>query len=60
MLLQPTWMLVSYITLAYPCFHSIQKTPLHMAAKEGHIDAVEWLVNNSADINMKNHDGVSL
>ena len=49
MLLQPTC----------SCFHSIQKTPLYMAAKEGHIHAVEWLVNNGADINMETHDGVS-
>jgi len=31
------------------------ETPLHYAAKNGHISVVKYLVNNKADINPKNH-----
>ena len=31
------------------------ETPLHYAAKNGHISVVEYLVNYKADINAKNH-----
>jgi len=31
-------------------------TPLHLAAEEGHLIVVEYLVNQKADINAKNKD----
>jgi len=31
-------------------------TPLHYAAKNGHLCVVEYLVNQKADINAKNSD----
>ena len=36
-----------------------QQTPLHLAAREGHMDTVEFLINNEADINIQDNDGVS-
>ena len=39
-------------------FH--QRTPLHVAAEAGHVDTVEYLVNNGADINFKDDDGVNI
>ena len=35
-----------------------QGTPLHLAAEEGHADAVQCLVDNGADINIKDINGV--
>jgi len=32
-------------------------TPLHLAAYNGHLNVVEYLVNQRAEINLKNHDG---
>ena len=32
-------------------------TPLHYAAREGHLSVVEYLVNQKADINAKNYHG---
>jgi len=31
-------------------------TPLHYAAREGHLSVVEYLVNQKADINSKDSD----
>ena len=36
-----------------------QQTPLHLAAREGHMDTVEFLINNGADINIQDNNGVS-
>ena len=38
-----------------------QRTPLHLAAKEGHTNTVTYLIgyNNGADINTKDMFGVS-
>ena len=36
-----------------------QSTPLHEAACKGHVDIVRYLVEQSADINNKDRDGVS-
>ena len=36
-----------------------QWTPLHIAAREGHMNTVELLINNGADINIQDTDGVS-
>ena len=33
------------------------ETPLHIAAREGHIDIAELLINKGADINAKNNYG---
>lgn len=32
-------------------------TPLHIAAQEGHVDIVDYLLSNQADPNIKNKDG---
>jgi len=32
-------------------------TPLHHAAKKGHLEVVEYLLNQKCEINMKNQDG---
>ena len=34
-------------------------TPLHHAAEEGHVDAVQYLVGEGGDINIKDGGGVS-
>ena len=39
--------------------YSNQKTPLHLAAVEGHVDTVKYLVNKGVDINIKDINGVS-
>lgn len=39
---------------------SYQRTPLHIAAAEGHVDIVVYLVKNGADINMKDKKGVGV
>jgi len=36
-----------------------QNTPLFWAAKGGHLDAVTRLVGKGADVNIRNHSGVS-
>ena len=36
-----------------------QRTPLHMAVKEGHKGIVEYLVKKKANINSKDTKGVS-
>ena len=33
-------------------------TPLHLAAKSGHIKIVTYLCDDEADINIQNNDGV--
>jgi len=35
-------------------------TPLHYAARDGHLSVVEHLINQKADINAKNSDVVLL
>lgn len=40
-------------------YYSNQKTPLHLAAVEGHVDTVKYLVNKGVDINIKDINGVS-
>jgi len=32
-------------------------TPLHRASKKGHLSVVEYLVNQKAEMNVKNKDG---
>ena len=36
-----------------------QSTPLHEAARKGHVDIVRYLVEQGADINIKDEDEVS-
>jgi len=36
-----------------------QYTPLYMAARNGHTDTVQCLIDKGAGINIKNNDGVS-
>ena len=36
-----------------------QNTPLHLAAKEGSYNAVRYLVDKGADVNIRNQFGVS-
>lgn len=40
-------------------FPLYQKTPLHLAAGQGHIDVVKCLVDAGADIIAKDMDGVT-
>ena len=47
------------VALAMTCFSLKQWTPLHLAAREGHMTTVEFLINNGADINIQNNDEVS-
>ena len=51
-------MLVFYIT--YLKFVAIlyQRTPLHIAAKEGYDSTVEYLAEKGADMNITDHNGV--
>ena len=35
------------------------KTPLHFAAQQGTLQAVEWLLKNGADVNAKDNKGVT-
>ena len=35
-------------------------TPLHLAAKRGHITIVTYFCNEGADINIQDNDGVNL
>ena len=42
-------------------FHSLhQWTPLHIAAKQGQQDMVEYLIGKEASIDIKDNDGVSV
>ena len=41
-------------------FSLYQRTPLHIASKEGYRYTTECLVDKGADINMKDDDGVSV
>jgi len=36
-----------------------QNTPLHLVAKEGYLNAVRYIVDKGADVNVRNHCGVS-
>lgn len=36
-----------------------QCTPLHIAAREGYVGIVRWLVGKGADIKIQDSDGVS-
>ena len=47
------------VALAMTCFSLKQWTPLHLAAREGHMNTVEFLINNGADINIQDTDEVS-
>ena len=38
----------------------IQRTPLHIAVKEFRVKTVKFLVDNQADINSQDNDGVSM
>lgn len=40
------------VALAMTCYSLKQWTPLHIAAREGHMNTVELLINNGADINI--------
>ena len=47
------------------CFYTLvfsleQKTPLHIAAEEGRIDIVKYLVDNEAHINARDNHRVNL
>lgn len=35
------------------------KTPLHYAAAKGHLNVVEWLVKNGANVNARNSSGIT-
>ena len=47
------------VALAMTRFSLKQWTPLHLAAREGHMNTVEFLINNGADINIQDNDEVS-
>jgi len=38
----------------------MQRTPLHIAVKEFRVKTAEFLVDNNADINSQDNDGVGL
>ena len=38
----------------------MQRTPLHIAVKEFRVQTAEFLVDNKADINSQDNDGVGL
>ena len=40
-------------------YSSHQRTPLHWAAREGHVDIVKYLVDKGGDPNIKDHFGVN-
>ena len=53
-----THALKSVITFVVPLLH--QLTPLHMAAKKGRCESIlVYLVDNGADINIKDNNGVN-
>ena len=39
---------------------SLQQTPLHVAASHGHCNIVEYLVQQGADVSIKDNNGVSV
>lgn len=42
------------------CLSLCQRTPLHIAAGEGYVNAVEFLVDKGADVSITDDDGVGL
>ena len=44
----------------YNGFFLYQWTPLHMAARKGHDQMVEFLVDKKADIDITDYNGVSI
>ena len=42
------------------CLAFHQGNPLHMAARQGDMDALKRLVNKGTDVNSKDDDGVSI
>ena len=54
--LRHSWWTVFNIFFIYSLH---QRTPLFWAADEGHVDVVRYLVEQGADINIKDNDGVS-
>ena len=42
------------------CLAFHQGNPLHMAARQGDMDALKRLVNKGSDVNSKDDDGVSI
>ena len=48
----------SYCTVVV--YFPLQRTPLHVAAREGYKYTVKSLVEKGANINLKNKDGVSV
>ena len=62
---------VIVVLLCFICYHlpsvpssnlvssSHQMTPLHWAARVGHVGAVEYLIQAGADVNIKDDGGVS-
>ena len=36
-----------------------QETPLHKVARQGHNDAVKYIIQAGADVNIQDNDGVS-
>lgn len=37
--------------------NKFKETPLHLASKEGNLDVIKTLIEEGADINLKNEDG---
>ena len=62
-LLTASCMLCCLTIYGGPCstfiYSSHQHTPLHNAARDGHVDIVRYLVEQDVDINIKDQNGVS-